>query len=162
MTSADAIKQNLSLSAMIWAMLTDDFTEDERFVRAVPGGNHAAWLMGHLIVAERRFLEMLGSVPPELPPGFEEVHSSAGASADGPDGFLTLAGYRELAAAVRASLIAAIDGMSDADFAKPVTGRMAGITPTLGHLLVLTGNHSAFHCGQLSTIRRKLGKPVKF
>jgi uncharacterized damage-inducible protein DinB len=162
MNYIDAVKDNMALGEMIWGMLTDDLSDADLFVRPVPGANHLAWLLGHVIVAEWRFMKSMGLTPPALPEGFEDVHTAAGAGSDGGPGFLTLSGYRDLMKSMRATLLKAVDAMTEADLQKPTEGRIAMIAPTVGKLLILNGNHNAFHTGQLSVIRRKLGKPVKF
>ncbi|MBX7104928.1 MAG: DinB family protein [Gemmataceae bacterium] len=162
MNYIDAVKDNMALADMIWGMLTDDLTDADLFVRPVPGANHLAWLLGHVIVTEWRFMKSIGISAAPLPEGFEDAHTAAGASSDGGPGFLTLAGYRNLMKSYRTTLLKAINEMTDADLQKPTEGRIAMIAPTVGKLLILNGNHNAFHTGQLSVIRRKLGKPVKF
>ena len=52
--------------------------------------------------------------------------------------------------------------LSDADLDRPTQGRMATFAPRLGDLLVLVSNHTLMHGGQISVLRRKLGKPVLF
>lgn len=162
MTYFDAVKQNLAFADMIWNMLTADLSDADLFVRPVPEANHLAWQLGHVIVAEWQFLKALGRTAPKLPDGFIENHNTPGAKKDGPDGFLTLNGYRDLMRSMREWFLRAVDEMTEQDLSKPTEGPIAAIAPTVGQLLILAGNHNSFHTGQLSVIRRKLGKPVMF
>ena len=52
----------------------DNVTDTEMFVRAVPGSNHLAWQLGHLVASERSLLEAIGAEVPDLPEGFAEKH----------------------------------------------------------------------------------------
>src|SRR5882757_3477210 len=54
----DILSRNLEMTKMYLA----DLSEQDMFVRPVPGANHAAWQFGHLTVAETG---MLKSVKPE-------------------------------------------------------------------------------------------------
>jgi hypothetical protein len=39
---------------------------------------------------------------------------------------------------------------------------MAAFAPTLGHIFLLVANHTLMHAGQITVVRRLLGKPVLF
>ncbi|MSR80642.1 MAG: hypothetical protein EXS11_07930 [Gemmataceae bacterium] len=58
--------------------------------------------------------------------------------------------------------IASLGKMSEADLDKPNTGYLAPKAPTFGNLFELAAQHFIMHSGQVSVIRRKLGKPVLF
>src|SRR5262249_39520360 len=87
---------------------------------------------------------------------------SEGAKKSSTEGFLTKAEYLSLFDAARSATIAAVGKLSDDDLDRPTTGNMAQFAPTLGQLLILTSNHTLMHAGQLTVIRRALGKPVLF
>ncbi len=162
MNGKDAIKASLEGTKSILNWYVGDFTDEELFVRPVPGANHTAWQIGNVIVGDIFMVrdQIPDAVFPELPEGFAETHGSAGAEKDGPEGFLTKAEYVELFAKVRAATIAALEKLSDADLDRPTTGRMLDFAPTFGQLFLGASNHTMMHAGQFTVIRRKLGKPV--
>src|SRR5262245_11545197 len=160
MNAQQAITWALKSDLNVWNMLLDDISDAELLMRPVPGANHLAWQIGHVITAECRFLKNIGKSMPELPANFEQQHGKEKIQAE--KGFLTKAEYQKLQAAVRQATIAAVAGCSDADLDKPNTGPLEKFAPTYGAVFQLVAAHSTMHVGQLTTLRRKLGKPVKF
>jgi len=163
-TGKDVLKNALTSTQGYLAMYLGDFTDAELLVRPVPGANHIAWQLGHVIMGE---IGMVGpQLPdakfPELPTGFAEAHDSKNATGDGPEGFLTKAEYLALFDKVRAATVAALATVTDADLDRPTTGSVAAYAPTLGALFQIASDHTLMHAGQFTVVRRKLGKPIVF
>jgi hypothetical protein len=163
MNAKDAIKTTLTSTQSMMNRYVDDLSDADFLTRPVPGANHVAWQLGHLISSEVKMASALpGATYPELPPGFDEQHSNDTAATEPPKGFLSKTAYVDLFNKVRSATLANLEKVSDADLDKPSTGRMAKFAPTLGALLLLTSNHTLMHAGQFTVLRRKLGKPVLF
>lgn len=164
MNAREAIQMALSSTQQILNMYVSDLSDADFFVRPVPGANHIAWQMGHVIAGDVFLVkEQLPDTPyPELPAGFAEHYSKETASQDSPKGFLNKVQYLELFGKVREATKAAVGKLSDADLDRPTTGKMAQFAPRLGDLLQLVANHTLMHAGQFTVVRRKLGKPVLF
>jgi uncharacterized damage-inducible protein DinB len=161
MTAKDAIKFVFNGNFHILNQYLTDLTDAELLIRPVPGANHVAWQLGHLIASEIMLLANIpGGSPLELPAGFAERHSKETAALEPPKGFLTKAEYLALFKKVREQTFAKLDKLPDSDLDKPNTGRMAQVAPTLGALFLLTANHQMMHGGQIAVLRRKLGKPI--
>lgn len=157
MTGQEAIVSALGSTGGMLNMFLGDFTDADMLVRPVPGANHTAWQLGHLIDSEVKML--LSQLPdakvPVLPAGFAETHNQERSKTDA--GFLTKAAYLNLFEEVRAATTAAVAG---ADLDKASTGNMAPFAPKLGDFFLLIANHTMMHVGQFTAVRRKLGKPV--
>ncbi|HZY83265.1 MAG TPA: DinB family protein [Gemmataceae bacterium] len=164
MQGTEAVRAALTSSQQLMGWYFGDLSDADLLVRPVPGANHIAWQMGHLIVAERGMVtgELPGTPYPELPAGFAEQHGKHTAAQDPPKGFGTKAAYLDLFNRVRQTTLGALTKLSDADLDKPTTGSMAKFAPKLGDLFLLLSNHDLMHGGQFSVVRRKLGKPVLF
>jgi hypothetical protein len=164
MNAKDTLKTALSSTQDLVGRYLGDLSDADLLVRPVPGANHIAWQMGHLINAERGLLgpDLPGVVYPELPVGFSGQHGKDTAAMDPPKGFKTKAEYLGLFNRFREATLQAVDKLSDADLDKPTTGVMKDFAPTLGALLVLQSNHTLMHAGQFTVVRRKLGKPILF
>jgi hypothetical protein len=164
MNGIGAIRGALEGTRFVTNMYLSDFSDADMQVRPVPGANHAAWQMGHVIVGDVVLIreQLPDAVYPELPPGFIERHGTAGAAQEGPEGFLGKDEYVALFDRVRSATIAALEGLSEADLDRPTTGQLSQFAPTLGQLFLLVSNHTLLHSGQFTVIRRKLGKPVLF
>jgi len=159
MNGTQAVRTALQGTQHVLGMYLSDLSDADLLVRPVPGANHTAWQLGHLIFAEQYLLARLpGASYPPLPAGFAEQHAKEAAGSDA--GFLTKAQYLELFNQMRAATLAAVNRLSDADLDLPNTGPLAQFAPTFGALLLLQSNHTLMHGGQITVVRRKLGKPV--
>jgi hypothetical protein len=162
MNAKDAIQTALTSTQKTLEWFLSDLSDADLLLRPVPGANHIAWQLGHLILAEVRMLgdQTPATVYPELPTGFGDQHGKAKATTD--QGFGTKAQYLELFRKVREATLANLEKMADADLDRPTKGNMAPFAPTVGALLLLQSNHTLMHAGQFTVVRRKLGKPILF
>ena len=139
--------------------MVDDLTAEEFRHQPVPGANSAAWIVGHLAVTARRTAERLGATGlPELTEefvgGFSATRKPAGEQAE---------------LGEKAKLLALFDGCIEklieavrAIPAEALHSPPAGPGPfatNYGEAVLFGAMHVTLHCGQLSTIRRSLGKP---
>lgn len=163
MNAKDAIRNSLTSAQHLLSWFVSDLSDADLLVRPVPGANHIAWQLGHLVIAERGLGSNLpGASYPELPAGFADQHGAKTAADDGPAGFLTKNEYLGLYNKMREATMANLAKLSEADLDTPNTGNLAKFAPTLGALLQLVANHTLMHAGQFTVVRRKLGKPVLF
>jgi uncharacterized damage-inducible protein DinB len=164
MTGTDAIRTALQSTQQLLTWFLSDLGDGDLLVRPVPGANHIAWQLGHLIVSETRLVTQptFKAAYPELPAKFDGQHGKDTQAVEPAVGFASKAEYLDLFTKVRQATIAGLDKLRDADLDTPTVGRMGSFAPTLGALLLLTSNHSLMHAGQFSVVRRKLGKPVLF
>jgi uncharacterized damage-inducible protein DinB len=164
MKAKDAIRTALQGTQQLLSRYLADLSDADLLVRPVPGANHIAWQLGHLIHAEVHLLanQVPGATYPELPAGFAARHAKAVAGSESTKGFGTKAEYLDLFNKVREATLANLEKLADADLDRPNTGEMAPVAPTVGALLLLQSNHTLMHAGQFTVVRRKLGKPVLF
>lgn len=147
--------------------LVDDYLKDlsdaEILVRAIPGTNHIAWQLGHLIGSEHMMLEAVrpGSMP-KLPAGFAEKHNKKTAASDNPKDFLTKSEYLDLFKQQRAGTLAVLDSLNDEDLSKDAPEALKGFLKRVGDVFTMQGTHTVMHAGQWAIIRRKLGRPPLF
>jgi uncharacterized damage-inducible protein DinB len=161
MNPKDALKLGIEMSDFIINAYIGDLSDADLLIRPVPGMNHIAWQLGHLISAEHRFVEMLspGSCPP-LPDGFDAAHTKETAKIDDSSKFLPLAKYQELWKAQRAATMAVLENYPESELDKADPEKYPTFAPTPAALLAMTGTHALMHCGQFVAVRRQLGKPV--
>jgi uncharacterized damage-inducible protein DinB len=160
MDTKEAIRASLQGSQFLLKQLLGDLSDQDLLVRPVPGANHIAWQLGHLVLGEQTMIKALGGTPPAVPPGFAEQHGKEMANSESTQGFATKALYVELLDKMREASLATAEKLSDADLDKPVEGRMARVAPKFGVLAAFPATHALMHMGQISVVRRKLGKPV--
>lgn len=163
MNARQAIKSSIDWANMMVQGYLGDLTDAELLVRPVPGANHIAWQLGHLIKSEYEINEetIPGSMP-ALPAGFAEKYNSDTAKLDSAGAFHPKSVYMELAAQQRAATFAALEKLSDADFDKPAPEKYREWLKTVGDVFILTGTHWLMHAGQWAIVRRKLGRKPMF
>jgi hypothetical protein len=159
MNAHGAIKNVLAGADMLTTRYLEDLTDAELMVRAVPGTNHVAWQLGHLIVAEHGMVDSAcPGVMPALPAGFAEKHAKETATSDDAGAFLKKAQYLDAYRQQRAGTLKALEGLSEADLDRPGPEKYRGFLDTLGALFCMQATHWLMHAGQWAIVRRKLGR----
>jgi len=157
-----AIAQAVEFSHMVVGMYVQDLDEEHFFVRSVPGTNHIAWQLGHLISSTAQMLQMMGYPAPELPEGFAAAHTKETAGSDDTSQFASKEQYFALTQQVQKASLTAIQATPDEALDDPAPESMREYCPTVASVLMLLGTHWLMHAGQFVPIRRKLGKPPLF
>jgi hypothetical protein len=138
--------------------LTDDLTETEFKHQPVPGANSAAWIVGHLAVTARRTALRVGATGlPELTEEFIAPYSQT----KKPAGVQTELGQKadllKLLDVCVEKLMEAVRAIPSESFSAPPAS--TPFATNYAEAVLFGAMHFALHCGQLSTIRRSLGKP---
>jgi hypothetical protein len=162
MTGKDAIRNVIDFCHHLVREYTNDLTDRDLFVRPVPGANHIAWQLGHLIAGDVHMLGALGRKGAALPAGFADRYTKETAASDDPAKFHPKTEYLKLADTSREVALAALAATPESDLDKPAPEEMRAYAPTIGAGLLLLGTHWLMHAGQFVPIRRKLGKPPLF
>jgi uncharacterized damage-inducible protein DinB len=160
MNAKDLLRYNVTFCHEVTKAYLNDMTDDELLARAVPGSNHLAWQLGHLISSEQSLLAAIGAEVPDLPDGFAEKHGKENTGSNDPGDFLTKGEYLARMEQMHAAAAAAIDKTDEAELDTPSPEAMRSYFPTVGSILLMAGSHEMMHAGQMAAIRRKLGKPV--
>lgn len=157
-----AIVLSLGQADMVVGAYLADLKDEELLVRAIPGTNHIAWQLGHLISTERNLIDKIapGKLDP-LPPGFDAAHKKETAVMDEAGKFLSKDEYHRLAKQVRAGTLRVVQDMAPADFDHPVD-KMLPTVKIAGDMFFFVSMHWLMHTGQWAIIRRKLGRPPLF
>ena len=158
-TAVDSLARNKGFLTSTVA----DFSDAEMLKRPCPGGNHAAWQIGHLIGAEARMVNAASPGAAPMPPAsFTDKFKKDTASIDDASFFPSKNELLETFGKQRDATIAWASKLSEADLAKPMPEPINRFAPTVGHLILGMPVHVAMHVGQFQAIRRALGKPVLF
>ena len=163
MDARQAIQASIAAGDMIAQSYLGDLSDQDLLVRPVPGCNHIAWQLGHLIGAEHDLVEMVapGSMP-KLPDGWKEKYQKETAKLDDPQAFHKKDEYLRLWKEQRAGTLAALAKMSDSDLDKPAPEPVRSFLKNVGALFSMQGSHAIMHAGQWAVVRRKLGRPPLF
>jgi hypothetical protein len=156
------LRKSIEMGQWLTKAYVEDLSDEQLLVRSVPGSNHIAWQLGHLIASQKGMLNSLGLPAATLPDGFEAAYTKEMSSSDDPAKFTTKARYLELLEQMNAACLAAVDATPDEALGKPGPESMREYAPTVGDVLAMLGSHLVMHSGQFVPIRRKLGKPAVF
>ncbi len=162
MSLKDNIRWQIEQCHWLTTAYVQDMTDADLLLRPVPGMNHVAWQLGHLITASKMMLGELGQPAPALPAGFEEGYTKETSGSDDPARFATKDVYLDLAAKIKAASLVAVDAIPERKLDEPAPEQMREYAPTVAAVLTLVGTHWLIHSGQFVALRRKLGKPVLF
>jgi DinB superfamily len=158
-TPNDLIAGSYRMAAALLHRMVADFTPAEFQHQPCPGANSAAWIIGHLAVTLRRTAERLGVAPlpavaPALAAKLMQTGKPAGDQSDlgDPAELLKLfdVGAEKVIEAVKSVPAEKLTGPS------PHAG---GFATNFAEALLFGSLHLLMHSGQLSTIRRSLGRP---
>lgn len=144
--------------------LVADLTDEQMARQPAPGMNHAAWVLGHLLMVDHAFLFTITGqpLPAWIDDGFRTLYGNKSQPVADPTKYQPKAFYVERLAAVRAQIVERLKHMKPEDFQAPHPDparreRM----PTVGHAVMFYGTwHEAYHSGQLSAWRRVQGLPA--
>lgn len=145
------------MSRRMLHMFVDDLTADERRFRACPEANCIDWLVGHLTLTEQRFHAVFDATSPALPAGFEARYArddTAPRQADYGDTASLMAIFDEQ----RNVTIETVRALPQETLMLPLVKPHPRFS-TLGEAAVFCALHVTMHAGQMSMIRRVLGKP---
>lgn len=141
--------------------LLSDLKPVEMCLQPTPGGNHAAWIVGHLAVAADTHSQYAGAARrlESWDPLFGMGSSPTSLPEDYPSKNDLIGGWHQ----ANERIATAAQGADPALLGRPTQGPLAATLPTVADFLAfsMTG-HTATHLGQLSAWRRAIGRPPLF
>ena len=163
MSLKERLKRQLVAARQTSEGFLTDFKTPEEWVKQVHGeANHAMWFAGHMGISDNFFISV---VAPEKAINTQDMESRFGMGshptnrvADYPPPENVLGFMRER----RATLLQVLDGMSDADLAKPTPKGTPEFLSDVGSVFEMAIWHEGLHSGQLSVARRALGHKPRF
>src|ERR1043165_9505753 len=143
--------------------LVADLSDDQLAVQPAPKMNHAAWVLGHLLVVDYSFCQLITGTP--VPAWVDDAVKATYGNKSEPvadrSKYKPKPFYLEKMAEVRGQILARLKTMTQAEFdaPHPAPPRRERF-PTVGHMVMFYGTwHETYHSGQLSAWRRVQGLP---
>jgi uncharacterized damage-inducible protein DinB len=163
MKDAERIKWLLA-SGRDWLLkLIEDFSDKEMLAQPTAGrGNHALWVLGHLAWTDGGIL--YGYVKKGQANPLNDWSGLFGMGSQPVADAGKYPAKAEILARwdkIRQEVNDTLGGLSDEDLARP-TGADLEMFKTVGNSLAALAIHQAFHTGQVSAVRRTLGKAAVF
>ena len=143
--------------------LTMPLMEDLRtapLIPPTPGGNHAHWVVGHLLFSEGRFRQIMDGGENQ----FEDLQSCFGGQSNPSSDGSGYPSYSDLLSALQLQhqkVIALLETLTENDLDQPCRGCPPGFEPFFGtwrHVFLMRSMHWMIHRGQLADCRRAAGR----
>lgn len=143
--------------------LTMPLMEDLRtapLIPPAPGGNHAHWVVGHLLFSEGRFQQIMNGGDNQ----FENLQSCFGGQSIPRSDGSSYQPYGDLLSALQLqhqAAMAVLETLTENDLDQPCQSCPSGFEPFFGtwrHVFLMRSMHWMIHRGQLADCRRAAGR----
>ena len=148
---------SLETSRRMLHMFVDDLSPSERLHRLCPGANCVDWLVGHLVLTEQRFHAVFEAKSPALPDGFDK-RFARDETAPRQGDYGDTSALMKLFDEQRNITIDRVCQFTNEQLIVPLLQPHPRFS-TLGEAAVFCALHTTVHAGQITMIRRSLGKP---
>jgi len=155
----EVIKSQIGTAEYLVEKFTGDLGDDDFLHQLPEGGQTVTWILGHLACTEDWTLHHLTGEPYQIAEDLHgkfkggstvETDPSANPSRTEIEGI-----YREQ----RARTLAALEQSDESEWDNAAPEGLPEVFPTVGSLWGMTATHVFWHVGQITVIRRLLGKP---
>jgi hypothetical protein len=160
------IRDALETSSGFLLALVNDMSDAPLTFPTPRGGNHPLWVLGHIAVAESQLTNVFirgGANPLEHWMG---IFGARTTPVDNPSMYPALDEVLRAFHAARATTLATLNSMTDADLDQPSPGCPPELIPhlgTIGQVFFAILFHSTIHAGQVTDARRAAGRaPLLF
>jgi uncharacterized damage-inducible protein DinB len=159
MTPSDLIPGGYRMAKAMVHRMVDDLTPSEFRHQPVAGANSAAWIVGHLAVTLHRIGRWRGATDlPDLPQEMVAKLTATGQPAGEQSAMPESAELLSLFDLCADRVMEAMKDVSADELARPPQNPVPLATNN-AEAMLFGAMHMVLHVGQLSTIRRSLGKP---
>jgi uncharacterized damage-inducible protein DinB len=138
-------------------------TPDDAFL-AVPceGGNHPAWIVGHIAATDDAFVSALSGGKPSLPESWDKLFGYKSEVVCDASVYPSRAELTEALGSTRTILKTWLETLSDEQLLEPIEGDLSQFAKDRAMLMGTIAWHEGLHAGQLGVVRRSLGMPPLF
>ena len=137
--------------------LLEDIPEDKLLHQPVGGGNHALWVIGHLVVTDDLFAGVYDGGQRKLPGQYNELFGMGSKPTSDAAAYPPMSQVRQHSAATRQRLLDAAAAADQDTLDAALPEEFQGFAPSRLRFLLHLAWHEGLHDGQLTMIRRSLG-----
>lgn len=159
MSHRDHLLYMLTTVQQVVKPLIDDITEEESLVRGPDTYNHIRWQTGHLAHGDSYALTLLGDESEDCKK-YESVFEAGIEISKDPAVYPPMAQLREWLYRVHDKGIARVKNIDEADLEKKI-GEGDRKRP-VWQILTFYCLHEFYHAGQITQVRKSLGRPRPF
>ena len=162
MKATDFVKLSLENSKG-WALGLIGDMKDSPLAQPTPnGGNHATWVLGHLVRSESDLLDGFILGKPNRFPELEELFAMGSTPSTDADKYPSMDELMAKFEEIRSATLAHLETLSDDDLSanSHAPEEFGASFGTVGACFAAMSTHVAFHAGQVADCRRAAGKDV--
>lgn len=156
----DVVCMQLTMNQSLFEQFSDDFSEDDAKFMPAENSPHLNWILCHLAVSADQMVTKVSGQPQALSPELHETYR--GGTKPRPDDGMTKGEAWRMFARANEATVAYIKSLDERQLSEDLPGQPMPPFKTKGDFVALLGAHGYWHFGQLTVIRRMLGKPAKF
>ena len=148
---------SMELSRGLLNGLAKDLDGEALFKVPCSGGNHAAWVMGHIAVSEDFFHSTIAGVPSIFPESWGKLFGINSECVADAKAYPSKAELVDALEKSRAAFVGWVSGLEEAGLRRELPENLRQFGPDVAGLIAKMGFHEGFHTGQLSVARRAQG-----
>ncbi len=152
----------LNFARRVTLGLLEDLPDDKLLHRSLPDGNHALWLIGHILWDDDFFLTGLAHRPSKLPDGWNERFRTGSTPCDDVQAYPPRGALMDKITALRSELVGWFCSFGPHELAQPLPEAFARFGDSYGKLMSTLAWHEGLHAGQLTVIRKSLNLRPRF
>ena len=162
---ANAALQNglatLDFSRNILLGLVEEIDDDKMCHQPVAGGNHTAWVLGHIAYADDLFAVEVGGRKSILSDDWKAKHGMGSTPTSDRADYPSKAEFLDKLATCRESLLTWFNSLDESELETPMPEGWTDFAPNRAAFASWIAWHEALHSGQLTMIRKSLGLAPK-
>ena len=158
MSLKEDVKKSLENNTGSLKMFLKDINEEESLARPDQNINHIRWIVGHIVVHAEMMLKILkGNM--EMPEGWDNMFAYKSQLLDDTSQYPSMKELLDKYDDIYNSMYARLENMSDEEL-KQEFGEFWGKKEIRSNGIQWLGKHEYYHMGQITLIRKMLGKPT--
>ncbi len=161
MNTIEFITQQLKASEGMAMTLLNDMRDLPLAQPSQNGGNHALWILGHIVFSESTLLDGFIHGKPNRFPEWQLLFGIGSTPLQDADDYPTFDAITGRFNEVRNATLNYIAALADADLDTPsqAPAELVDYFPTVGRCLGSIVSHAFFHAGQVAVVRNAVNRP---
>jgi hypothetical protein len=152
----------LGVARYVTLALLADIPHDQWCLQSIPGANHAMWIAGHVTVNDDFFLSRLAGRETRCPEGWTGLFGAGSQPLPDLTAYPAPETVEQQLAARRQDLVSWFQTLGVEELSAPVPEELRRFAANVADVMPSLAWHEAFHVGQLSLVRKRLGLGPKF
>lgn len=152
----------LGIARQVTLALLADIPHDQWCLQTIPGANHAMWIAGHVALNDDFFLARLAGRETRCPEGWTALFGTGSQPLPDLSAYPAPEIVEQQLAERRRDLVSWFQTLGVEELSASVPEELRRFAANVADVMPSLAWHEAFHVGQLSLVRKRLGLGPKF